>query len=91
MTEQELINKGWESKLCKIGTLYFKDTFFIRLDKDTALVFSSNDDMHPIGKASTYEEIILLQKESDKKDILWFEATLQALKYSYKEKYGEEL
>lgn len=91
MFEKELIDKGWKPELCKIGTLYFKENFFIRLDKDKALVFSIKDDMHPIGKASTYEEIIALQKEEDKKDIFWLEATIIALKHEYKQKYNEEI
>lgn len=90
MTEQELIDKGWKPELCKIGTLYFKGNFFIRLDNDKALVFSNHDDMHPLGKAENYEGIIAIQKESDRKDILWLEANLSALKYTFEKKYGEK-
>lgn len=88
MTKEELISLGWKEELCKIGYLYFKDNYFIRLDKDKALVFSVHDDMHPIGKASTYDEILSLEREADKKDILWLEATLISLKESYKKKYN---
>ena len=91
MTDNELIDKGWKPELCKIGTLYFKENFFIRLDKDKVLVFSIKDDMNPIGKASNYDEIISLQKEKDKKDILWLEANIRSLKNRYKQKYNEEI
>ena len=47
--------------------------------------------MHPLGKAENYEGIIVIQKESDRKDILWLAANLATLKYEFEKKYGEKI
>ena len=90
MTEKELIDNCWEPKICKIAKMYFKDKFFCRFDfKDNnkVLVFSTNDDMNPIGSATTYDEIIELQKESDLQDIQMMEAYLDIMKKNFNIKY----
>lgn len=65
MTEKELISLGYEPKLCKIGTLYFHEIspFFCKFkNENTVLLFSSSDDMNPLGEFTTFEEMDELEK-----------------------------
>jgi hypothetical protein len=50
---------------CKIGTLYinYATNMFIRFEVDDALVYTIADDMNPIGKAKTMEDIERLTSE----------------------------
>ena len=90
MTREELIDNGWRPQLCKVGTLYFKGGFFCRLDEDEAVVFSLSDDMHPLGRAKTFDEISALREKSDLEDIKRLDRRLVMLKFLFKEKYGHE-
>lgn len=64
MTKEDLINYGYTPRECKVGTLYFKDHFFGKLDKDGVLDFrKTSDDMHTIGKVSTIKELKELEKQ----------------------------
>lgn len=91
MTNKELIDNGWSPQICKIGTLYFKGSFFCRLDKDEVVFFSVRDDMNPLGRAKTFEEITNLEKNYYKSVIETLEAKLILAKADYKDKYGEEI
>ena len=64
MTKEDLINYGYTPRECKVGTLYFKDCFFGKLDKDGVLDFrKTSDDMNTIGKVSTIKELKELEKQ----------------------------
>ena len=64
MTKEDLTNYGYIPRECKVGTLYFKDCFFGKLDKDGVLDFrKTSDDMHTIGKVSTIKELKELEKQ----------------------------
>ena len=88
MTDKELIAAGWKQKMCKIGYLYFKEDYFCRLDKDEAIVFSVSDDMNPLGKAKTFEEIKKLQKENEEHEIIATEFMLKTMRETFEKKYG---
>lgn len=87
MTKEELKKDGWIPQICKIGTLYFKDDWFGRLNGDAFILYSIDDDMHPIGTALVKEELIALMRQYDKDKILKAEIYLETLKYHFKEKY----
>ena len=65
MTGRDFENNGWVPKQCRVGTLYFKGTFFCRIEDGKAVLFDITDDMNPIGEANTLEEIRNLQMKSD--------------------------
>ena len=77
--------------MCKIGTLYFKDGFFCRLNEDdTVSLFSVNDDTNPLGRAETFSEIRETQKEYYLDYIRGLETKLQVLKSWFNAEYGNE-
>lgn len=88
MTKEQLINDGWKPELCLIGTLYFKEDYFCRLDNDTAIVFSKSNDMVPLGKAKTFDEIKNLQKTHEETSIALAELQLNIMKDLFMKKYG---
>ena len=88
MTDNELKNNGWESQLCKIGTLYFKGHYFCRLKEGFAILYTTSDDMHPIGTAYTLDELFELQKKSDLSDIQAMEVMLKTMKERFGETYS---
>jgi hypothetical protein len=63
MTHEDLINRGYKPEDCLIGTLYFKGNLFCRLDNGVASVRTVQDDMTDIGKASTIEELMKIEKD----------------------------
>lgn len=91
MTEQELIKHEWQPKNCKIGVLYFKDGFFCRFDrenKDDVVLFSVVDDMTPLGKAKTFEEIDELERVYYWDEIEFLQKKLRLAKQAYKQRWG---
>ena len=90
MTKEDLINAGYTPQNCKIGTLYFKGGFFCRLDKDEAVYFSISDDMNPLGRAKTLDDINELEKKFYKEEIEALEATLSFKKKLFAERFGNE-
>jgi hypothetical protein len=90
MTREELIDDGWRPQACRVGTLYFKGDFFCRLDQDEAVVFSLSDDMHPLGRVKTLQEIAVLREKSDLEEIKRLDRRLVMLKLLFKEKYGHD-
>lgn len=91
MTQECLINNGWESRECRIGTLFFKGDFFINLKENgIAAVFRCSNDMKPIGFAGTLNDIKELQKKSDLEEIELLEATLSLMKLAFEKKYNEK-
>lgn len=88
MTDNELKNNGWDPHLCKIGILYFKGHYFCRLKEGFAILYTTSDDMHPIGAAYTLDELFELQKKSDLSDIQSMEVMLSTLKERFEETYG---
>lgn len=92
MTREELINAGWKCRLCKIGSLYFKDGYFCRFKADgNLLVFSEGDDMNPIGEAQTMDDITALQKKHELGTIRAIEKAYELMVKAYEMKYGETL
>ena len=91
MTKQELLDNGYKPQQCKIGTLYFKDGFFCRLNYDEVVYYSNSDDMHPLGLAKTFDEIKELEKKHYKSVMERIETKLKLAKLDYKERYGEEV
>ena len=92
MKKEDLINNGWKSENCKIGTLYFKDGFFCRFKtEDTVLVFHSSDDMHYIGVAENIEQLEEAQKEYRKNQIKMLKLKYEAAKNYYEKTYNEKL
>lgn len=57
MTEKELIQFGYKPKQCKIGTLYFKGSIFVKLNDNTADVREVVDDTNSFGTATTLDEL----------------------------------
>lgn len=57
MTEKELIQFGYKPKQCKIGTLYFKGSIFVRLNDHIADVREIVDDTNSFGTATTLDEL----------------------------------
>lgn len=57
MTEKELIQFGYKPKQCKIGTLYFKGSIFVRLNDNIADVREVVDDTNSFGTATTLDEL----------------------------------
>ena len=88
MTEKELRENGWKSESCKIGTLYFKDVFFCRLDGEKAIVFSANDDMNPLGTAETLDEIKEIQMQYELDRIHTMEERLVKARTYFENVYG---
>lgn len=91
MTKEELIQNGWEPRLCRIDTLYFKDSYFIRLIEETAKVYSVHDDMNPLGEAKTLEDIFNIKKEYERKYIKQQELIVEMLKKTFEIKYKEKV
>lgn len=58
MTEKDLLDFGFEKRLCKIGYLYFKDNFFCSLHNGAADVRSCFNDMVSLGVAKSLKELI---------------------------------
>lgn len=57
MTEQELIQFGYKPEQCKIGTLYFKGSIFVKLNNNVADVREVVDDTNSFGTAATLDEL----------------------------------
>ena len=57
MTEQELIDYGYKPEECKIGTLYFKAGFFVRLKDGVALLYRIRDDEKLCAEITTIDEL----------------------------------
>jgi hypothetical protein len=91
MTEKELVDDGWIPKSCKIGTLFFKNSFFCRIEDGNVILFSNKNDMVPIGVAKDFFEINELQKESDLNDIKYVLSLYNAMKEKFESKYGVKL
>lgn len=63
MTDKELKDYGYNPQICKIGTLYFKGSFFVMLNSDGSVDFRSREnDMESCGTAKTIEELKELEK-----------------------------
>jgi hypothetical protein len=88
MTEKELCDNRWRPMSCKIGTLYFKDVFFCRLDGEKAIVFSVNDDMNPLGTAETLDEIKEIQMQYELDRIHTMEERLVKTRTYFENVYG---
>lgn len=88
MTGRDFENNGWVPKQCKVGTLYFKGTFFCRIEDGKAVLFDITDDMNPIGESNTIEEIRNLQMKSDLSYIRKKEKSLEAARKAFEENYG---
>jgi hypothetical protein len=88
MTEKELCHDRWRPMSCKIGTLYFKDVFFCRLDGEKAIVFSVNDDMNPLGTAETLDEIKEIQMQYELDRIHTMEERLVKARTYFENVYG---
>ena len=73
MTRDELINNGWVSKECTIGTLYFNGDFYGRLSDDTFDMRSLRDNMTSIGEAKTFEDIRTIQKKYYEQEVKDYE------------------
>ena len=64
MTDKELKDYGYNPQICKIGTLYFKDNFFVNLKSDGSVDFRSReDDMNSRGTAKSITELKKLEKQ----------------------------
>lgn len=64
MTDKELKDYGYNPQICKIGTLYFKDNFFVNLKSDGSVDFRSReDDMNSRGTAKSISELKKLEKQ----------------------------
>lgn len=88
MTEKELVDDGWSPKLCKIGTLFFKGTFFCHLDNGSVVLYSNNNDMVPLGVAKDFSEIKELQKKSDLNDLTSVLSLYNQMKERFELTYG---
>lgn len=80
MTHDELINNGWVSKECTIGTLYFNGDFYGRLNDDTFDIRSLRDNMTSIGEAKTFEDIRTIQKKYYEQEVKDYEILLGVAK-----------
>lgn len=80
MTHDELINNGWVSKECTIGTLYFNGDFYGRLSDDTFDMRSLRDNMTSIGEAKTFEDIRTIQKKYYEQEVKDYEILLGVAK-----------
>ena len=80
MTHDELINNGWVSKECTIGTLYFNGDFYGRLSDDTFDIRSLRDNMTSIGEAKTFEDIRTIQKKYYQQEVKDYEILLGVAK-----------
>ena len=80
MTHDELINNGWVSKECTIGTLYFNGDFYGRLSDDTFDMRSLRDNMTSIGEAKTFEDIQAIQKKYYQQEVKDYEILLGVAK-----------
>ena len=90
MTDKELREKGWSRQQCKIGTLYFKDDYFLKLNTDgTVDFYSTQRDMQKLGTASTLEELEELQKDEYWKYVHLLKLQYETDKMHY-EKYCKE-
>lgn len=88
MTDKELQDAGWQPRDCRIGTLYFKGSFFCRIKKDgIAVIYRCSDDMNPIGYAGTVEDFKPLMQKSDLAEIELMEAELRLMKLAYEKEY----
>lgn len=63
MTEEELIEFGYKPKQCKIGTLYFKGSIFVRLNNSVADVREVADDTNSFGTATTLDELKCIENK----------------------------
>lgn len=63
MTEHELIELGYKSEQCKIGTLYFKGSIFVILNNSTADVREVGDDTNSFGIATTLDELKCIENK----------------------------
>ena len=80
MTRDELINNGWVSKECTIGTLYFNGDFYGRLNDDIFDMRSLRDNMTSIGEAKTFEDIQAIQKKYYQQEVKDYEILLGVAK-----------
>ena len=80
MTHDELINNGWVSKECTIGTLYFNGDFYGRLSDDVFDMRSLRDNMTSIGEAKTFEDIRTIQKKYYQQEVKDYEILLGVAK-----------
>lgn len=83
MTHDELINNGWVSKECTIGTLYFNGDFYGKLHDDTFDIRSMRDkwdNMTSIGEAKTFEDIRTIQKKYYEQEVKDYEILLGVAK-----------
>lgn len=80
MTHDELINNGWVSKECTIGTLYFNGDFYGKLSDDTFDMRSLRDNMTSIGEAKTFEDIQAIQKKYYQQEVKDYEILLGVAK-----------
>lgn len=80
MTHDELINNGWVSKECTIGTLYFNGDFYGKLSDDTFDMRSLRDNMTSIGEAKTFEDIRTIQKKYYEQEVKDYEILLGVAK-----------
>ena len=64
MTEQELKDYGYRPELCRVGTLYFKNNWFVMLKDGVADFRLSAKDLESYGKAETIEELKELEKKT---------------------------
>lgn len=63
MTDKELKDYGYNPQICKIGTLYFKGSFFVMLNDDGSVDFRLKEkDMESYGTAKTIDELKELEK-----------------------------
>lgn len=80
MTHDELINNGWVSKECTIGTLYFNGDFYGKLNDDTFDIRSLREGMTSIGEAKTFEDIQAIQKKYYQQEVKDYEILLGVAK-----------
>ena len=80
MTHDELINNGWVSKECTIGTLYFNGDFYGRLNDDVFDMRSLRDNMTSIGETKTFEDIRTIQKKYYEQEVKDYEILLGVAK-----------
>ena len=86
MTKKELIDNGWEPKLCKVGELYFndKDGLFCKfINEDTVDVRSYANDMVSLGEAKTFNDIRDINKKLLKAEIEFLKIKLSNLTEEY--------
>lgn len=89
MSSDDLIKEGFKPQECRIGVLYFRDGFFCRFINDCeVLFFSSTDDMEPIGKAKTIQDIMELERKYYSDIVEYYEAKASYLRELYNRKYG---